>query len=132
MQGVGSSLPGFVHGLLFCALTMEVRDTMMKGLWSGLVNCEICIYDKSCGTSCVHRKQRSNSNVSLNNQLGNSSITAPRTSSSHAAKSGLSSAMLDTLSDYDIVESPDPTGSVRIIHIPEVPRYFPDDEDSSY
>lgn len=127
MQGVGSALPGFVHGILFCALTKEVRQTMMKGLWSGIANCEACIYDRSCGTcscynACVFRSRQADHE---------SAILISRTSAETAA--GLSSALVDTPSEYDIVSSPDPTSSVSIVQVPdlEVPRFathFPDDD----
>lgn len=49
----------------------------------------------------------------------------------HAVVSGFANAMIDTLSEYDIVSSPDPTSSVSILQDPELPRFaahFPDVE----
>ena len=36
--------------------------------------------------------------------------------------------MLDNLSEYDIVPSPDPTSSVSITELPRFAHHFPDDD----
>jgi hypothetical protein len=116
LQSVGSALPGFVHGILFVALTKEVRQTMMKGFWNGIRNCEVCIYDRSCGMSacCCKRKPTELATLISNNQSGDASTE-------------------DILSEYDVVLSPDPTSSVSIMEVPELPRFAThfSDEDSA-
>lgn len=82
---------------------------MIKGLWSGITNCEACIYDRNCG-HCIRRQPQS----LLDDQ---SSLTSPPES----VDSGHCNKMLeDFLSEYDIVSAPDPTSSVSIVQVPEI------------
>ena len=90
---------------------------MMKGLWSGITNCEICIYDYSCGVSLCRKRRNSRGNFLSDQSPCTEEITDP-------ASTAQSEALVDTLSDYDnIVSSPDPTGSVSVVEIPQVATY---------
>ena len=94
---------------------------MVRGCWSGIRNCEVCIYDYSCGTkqclrSCKKRRTQSSTYLSDDSH-------SPSDMSDLAAISGLSNAMFDNLSEYDIVESPDPTSPVSVVHYPEFETY---------
>lgn len=110
LQGIGSALPGFIHGLLFCALTREVRETMIKGLWNGITKCEVCFYDRCCSVQpCGCTKRRSeNSDALLSN---NSRI---------ALTPDAEPSNFDIVSEYDIVASPDPTSSVLIVKVQDL------------
>lgn len=124
LQGVGRTLPGFVHGLLFCVLTKEVRTTMMKGIWSGITNCEVCIYDYSCGVSWCRRKRNNPGNFLSDQSTCAEEIPDPTNTEQ-------SKALLDTLSEYDIVSSPDPTASVLIVQIPQVSAHDTEQDNSA-
>lgn len=41
-----------------------------------------------------------------------------------------SKALLDTMSDYDIVSSPDPTSSVLVVQIPQFSPHYAEPDDS--
>ena len=124
-QGIGSSLPGFVHGLLFCVLTKEVRNIMIKGIWRGLTNCEVCIYDRSCTPSCY--KKRSDNSIGF---YSNHSYVRPIITQEMMDTASLRFSIHDSvLQEDEVVEPPDPTTQVAIVqgkYIPQFPEHFQD------
>ena len=95
---------------------------MLKGIWSGLTNCEICIYDRNCGVACCKRQEDNSDTL----------ITDDKEILSTANRCNHFDSFL---TDKDIIQSPDPTSSVHILQVPEIlPRFadhFEDDADGT-
>lgn len=90
---------------------------MIKGLWSGLTNCERCIYDRACGFSCCNKKPE----ACLDDQSDTEALDT-------TSEGYTNLHMFDNiLPDYDIVSSPDPTSSVSIVQVPKKPRWIDKD-----
>ncbi len=92
---------------------------MLKGIWNGLTNCEVCIYDLYCGIACCCKRQDDHSE---------SQMTADDTPQNTTNKY---SHFESFLTDRDIIQAPDPTSSVSIIQVPEVPRFAEHLEDDN-
>ena len=123
-QGIGSSITGFVHGLLFCVLTKEVRGTMLKGLWNGLISCEHCIYDRTfmcCKTKHSDHVHPLDDKTQLSDPNAFREMLDP------------ASSEYSVMSEYDIIQSPDPTTSVSITQIPgpRFAQHFEDERENS-
>lgn len=101
---------------------------MIKGFWSGLSNCEICIYDRYCFLKCAccyHKTKSTQSDVTSEESLHSQELE--ETADAH----GFSSS----LEGYDVIQSPDPTAPVSIVHVPKLPRYYegdPTNDDDYY
>ena len=99
---------------------------MVKGIWRGLTNCEICIYDRNCGVTCC-RRHRPDSCSESQTSVGNTSQEILNAASKYHHFESF-------LTDKDIICGPDPTLSVSIVQVPEAPRFaqhFEDDDDES-
>ena len=91
---------------------------MVKGLWSGLTNCEVCIYDYNCGTTCLCLKKSRGADGVLDDQTPLPSPLEATEDSGHVNK-----MCENVLSEYEIVTVPDPTSSVSIVQVPQIPKF---------